>query len=474
MRAYSQLADLEILLNSIPDENIRAYAGEAIASYSAGAYRSAIVSIWISVVYDLYQKTRYLAEQFQDKAAQKCLEEIEKIRSHKDKKQISSWERSLLDKAYDDLKMLSSAEYDHLQRIQQDRHRCAHPVLDADGFLFQPLPELARSHIRTAVEVLLSQPPIIGKVAIETFRNDVEGKFFPNKLESVRSFLNGRHLPMSEKYRINLIIYSMKKALHLEPDEWNITRRYIFAFYSLTNDFNEDFRKIDKNAIAKIVGNTKDDRYHALASLLYAENSLFDSIPSFIIEKFREYLFSEANETIKLYVINLFPDLKEKMLEDYLSRSTSVSSISYICRFSSTLSRLDALSLRQPDFVQEIIRININQFLNSSSVIKAEALGEDAIVKLAKHWSIDDVTLFISSHFELPEERLNILLENPDVYENLFLDTINKFPESLEEWKKLSKFNEKYPQLANLDLMTREYPNHDKLSAKKYLVSDPI
>ena len=73
MRAYSQLADLEILLNSIPDENIRAYAGEAIASYSAGAYRSAIVSIWISVVYDLYQKTRYLAEQFQDKAAQKCL-----------------------------------------------------------------------------------------------------------------------------------------------------------------------------------------------------------------------------------------------------------------------------------------------------------------------------------------------------------------------------------------------------------------
>ena len=165
-------------------------------------------------------------------------------------------------------------------------------------------------------------------------------------------------------------------------------------------------------------------------------------------------------------MVNLFPDLKQKMLEDYLSRSTSVSGISYICRFSSAPSRLDALSLRQPDFVQEIIRININQFLNSSSVIKAEALGEDAIVKLAKYWSIDDVTLFISSHFELPEERLNILLENPGVYENLFLDTINKFPESLEEWKKLSKFNEKHPQFANLDLMTREYPNHDNWTVR--------
>ena len=32
MRPYSQIADLEILLLNIPDEDIRAYAGEAVAS----------------------------------------------------------------------------------------------------------------------------------------------------------------------------------------------------------------------------------------------------------------------------------------------------------------------------------------------------------------------------------------------------------------------------------------------------------
>ncbi|MBS3030030.1 MAG: hypothetical protein HCA25_24060 [Dolichospermum sp. DET50] len=56
MNHYSQLADLESLLLDIDDENIRAYAAEAIVAYSGGAYRSAIVSIWIAVVYDLYQK----------------------------------------------------------------------------------------------------------------------------------------------------------------------------------------------------------------------------------------------------------------------------------------------------------------------------------------------------------------------------------------------------------------------------------
>ncbi len=93
MRSYSQLADLEALLLEIKNANIRAYAGEAVASYSAGAYRSAIVSIWIAIVYDLYQKFLILSETYHDKAAKQNIEEIDKIRNNPDKKQVASWER---------------------------------------------------------------------------------------------------------------------------------------------------------------------------------------------------------------------------------------------------------------------------------------------------------------------------------------------------------------------------------------------
>ena len=189
MRRYSQLADLEVLLLTIPDEDIRAYAGEAVASYSAGAYRSAIVSIWIAVVYDLYQKFGELNEVFNDAAAKQCLEEIEKIRNSPDKKTVAAWERTVLDKAVNEVKMLTSTEYDHLNRIQQDRHRCAHPTLDSEGLLFQPSPELARTHIRTAIEVLLSQPPVIGKAAADALTRDVEGRYFADDLEGVKKAL---------------------------------------------------------------------------------------------------------------------------------------------------------------------------------------------------------------------------------------------------------------------------------------------
>ncbi|MGK7920303.1 MAG: hypothetical protein AB4080_09910 [Trichodesmium sp.] len=118
MRSYSQLADLEALLLAIEDHNIRAYAGEAIASYSAGAYRSAIVSIWIAIVYDLYEKFRILSETYHDKAAKQNIEEIDKIRNKTDKKQVASWEREILKNACDKVQMITNLEYEHLDIIQ--------------------------------------------------------------------------------------------------------------------------------------------------------------------------------------------------------------------------------------------------------------------------------------------------------------------------------------------------------------------
>jgi hypothetical protein len=134
LKAYSQLADLEALLLTIQNENIRTYAGESIASYSVGAYRSSIVSIWIAVVYDLYQKFRYLDERFGDVAARKCISEIDKIRSNPDKKQISAWERKILDNALNDVKMLTTTEYDHLTAdCTSIRHKLVFKIITQTG-----------------------------------------------------------------------------------------------------------------------------------------------------------------------------------------------------------------------------------------------------------------------------------------------------------------------------------------------------
>ncbi|GAK61608.1 hypothetical protein U27_01509 [Candidatus Vecturithrix granuli] len=54
------LSDLDELVQQVREEKSRTYITEAIKSYRAGAYRAAIVSTWIAVVYDIILKLREL------------------------------------------------------------------------------------------------------------------------------------------------------------------------------------------------------------------------------------------------------------------------------------------------------------------------------------------------------------------------------------------------------------------------------
>ncbi|WP_290598753.1 hypothetical protein [Anabaena sp. AL93] len=371
MKRYSQLADLESLLLDIDDENIRAYAAEAIVSYSGGAYRSAIVSIWIAVVYDLYQKFRYLAETFGDPAAKICLKEIDKIRTHKDKKQVAIWERTILSQAFNDVKMLTSTEYNHLDRIQEDRHRCAHPVLDTEGFLFQPTPELVRTHIRTAIEVLLSQPPVIGKALSNALERDVEGKYFPDNLEGVRNFLIGRHLPASEKYITNLFIFCLKKILLDEPDDKNIIKRYMLVFECILEEHQEFFKAIDRKKIVEIIDKTKEDRYIFLSELFFIEQEIiFDATSGFLMEKLKSFATENHQKLDSVqYLIMTSTEISEYFI-DFYSNMKLREKINFIHE----VIKLPTITIlnNDHDFITTIFKINLNILCDSSGLDDAE------------------------------------------------------------------------------------------------------
>ena len=369
MKRYSQLADLESLLLDIDDENIRGYAAEAIVSYSGGAYRSAIVSIWIAVVYDLYQKFRYLAETFGDPAAKKCLEGIDTIRTGKDKTQVASWERTILSKAFNAVKMLTETEYEHLERIQKDRHRCAHPVLNVEGFLFQPTPELVRTHIRTAIEVLLSQPPVIGKALSNALERDVEGKYFPDNLEGVSHFLIGRHLPASEKYITNLFIFCLKKILFDEPDDKNIIKRYMLVFECILEEHEDFFKSIDRKKIGEIIDKTKEDRYIFLSELFFIEQEIiFEATSGFLMEKLKSFAIENH---LKLDLVQ-YLIITSNEVSEYFINSYSNMNLNEKINFISELIKLPNILNNDHDFTTKIFKINLNIFCDSSSLDDAE------------------------------------------------------------------------------------------------------
>ena len=151
---FATIVDLDELVLKCRDDKAREYIWEAIASYKSGAFRSAIVSTWIAVVYDIVSKLNEL-ELTGDKKAKKHLEDYEKIVAGGESKlkEALDFERGILEMAATDFDLLTSNELLDLNRLKEDRNRCAHPSMQAIGNVYVPSPELARTHIRNAVDL---------------------------------------------------------------------------------------------------------------------------------------------------------------------------------------------------------------------------------------------------------------------------------------------------------------------------------
>ena len=106
----SSLEDLDELTLRCRDERARAYIAEAVSSYRAGAFRSAIVATWIAVCFDVIEKLRELSLAG-DKEAEKFVQDLEVIRRSGDIKQALTFERELLEIAKNKFELISPLEY---------------------------------------------------------------------------------------------------------------------------------------------------------------------------------------------------------------------------------------------------------------------------------------------------------------------------------------------------------------------------
>jgi hypothetical protein len=209
----SSLADLDELILKCRDDKAKAYIAESVASYRAGAYRSAIVGAWIAVCFDVMDKIRELALSG-DQEAEKHAEELEKTRQSGDISKALKFEREFLELARDKFELISHVEFVDLERLQEDRNRCAHPSLISEEQIFLPSAELARLHIRSAVTHLLQHPPAQGKYALSRLVKEVDSDYFPDNTETARLSLSSGPLRKPRESLVrNFIIILIKKLL---------------------------------------------------------------------------------------------------------------------------------------------------------------------------------------------------------------------------------------------------------------------
>ncbi len=209
----SPLADLDELILKCRDDKAKAYIAEAVASYRGGAFRSSIVATWIAVCFDVIDKIRELALAG-DKEAEKQAEEIEKTRKLGDIANALRFEREILELARDKFELISHVEFVDLDRLQQDRNRCAHPSLVTEGEAFTPSAELARVHIRSAVTHLLQHPPVQGKFALERLIAEIDSEYFSdNKDKAIVALSSGPLKKPRESLVRNFTIILIKRLL---------------------------------------------------------------------------------------------------------------------------------------------------------------------------------------------------------------------------------------------------------------------
>jgi hypothetical protein len=213
----SPLEDLDELILRCRDDRAKVYIAEAVASYRAGAFRSAIVAAWIAVCFDVIEKLRELALAG-DSEAEKQVQDLETTRRTNDVSRALKFERDLLDVAQHKFELLSPLERIDLERLQEDRNRCAHPSLTSDDQAYTPSAELARLHIHSAVTHLLQHPPVQGKFALDRLIAEIESEYFPTNAAAAKvAFASGPLRRPRESLVRNLTLVLAKALLREAP-----------------------------------------------------------------------------------------------------------------------------------------------------------------------------------------------------------------------------------------------------------------
>jgi len=391
------LEDLDELVLKCRNEKAQDHIREAVACYRAGSYRSAVVSCWVAVCFDIIEKLRELSLAG-DQQAKKKIQELDSIHNKDDLRKAMNFEKDILDVARNEIELISAIEHTDLDRIREDRHRCAHPALNAEGEQYNPPAELARLHIHSAVTHLLQHEPAQGKRALDYVIKRVNSKFFPTGEKEVLSELKNTSVYRGRKSLIeNFITYLMKKLFLKTHDDYRLQTKIISCLVAVnkihpkiyegkvSNIFTTIFERVPDDELAKAVMNIPEIPF-AWESLMVSQQQR--------IQKFVENLPSDH-----FYFVQYFLDFEpfEKFAEQRLK----------IALFSE-LRRLflpglysdidDRISNRLVDLLRSAGSFNDSRALIGLIREISDGLSDDAINLILKNL---DNNKFVKSDFDL-------------------------------------------------------------------------
>ena len=360
------MISLEELVLKVRDATARGYISEAVAVYNARAFRAAIITTWTAVVYDILAKLREL-ELTGDAEAKSVLDRIDRYQATGDVPNLLKFEREVLNTAKDRFQLLSPSEADDLERLRDDRNRCAHPTLVSREEVYQPAPELARYHLNSAVHHLLQHPPVQGKAALDRLTREVQSPYFPTDSMAAARILNaGPFSRPKESLARNFLIILLKAAVALQT-EAAYRLRCQAALQASQQLHPNVFRLTMEGKATDILRAQEDELSHAVL-LIAALPSSWEALAQDVREKLLRYVH----------------DMPEDQMPDTLLAALGSDSLrpSALARIASI--RLTDITKFLPECPPELVDRAVALLMNASSFKEANAIIIQVILPLIR------------------------------------------------------------------------------------------
>ena len=156
--------------------------------------------------------------------------------------------------------------------------------------MFNPPAELARVHIRNAVEYVLQYPPAQGKYALENLLSEVDSEYFPNTPEKALIALQKSPLLKARTSLVrNFIIVLLKKFI-ADIDVYKEQKKYVSALKATEMIHKEIYDDILSKKLSDLLRLLEDNQLDKIVSIIRPFPEIWTYIDDDVKQRIESYV----------------------------------------------------------------------------------------------------------------------------------------------------------------------------------------
>lgn len=195
--------------------------------------------LWNTILFDAFSKINDLSINYNNTIATGFINDYRKSLSNNDITKMLSYEKDVINKLCNTYNILDKQDVDLLSRIRDDRNRCSHLSISKEDSLFNPTPELVRSHLVHSVNILLSYNITdITKNAKNEYNSLINTTLLPKK-DIIKGFLDFKSTTPESFLNgfVDILIKNFIKNVDLSLDNKQKILLSLQCIYDLKQDY---------------------------------------------------------------------------------------------------------------------------------------------------------------------------------------------------------------------------------------------